>query len=55
VAVFNESDFRDYCYAVTGGSLNRIMFKLPDRDQGVLYYDYSNSSSTGTATNNASP
>ena len=43
----NSGDFNDACRRATGGTLNYIRFTgLPSSSAGVLYYDYSSSSST---------
>ncbi len=46
--VFNDNQFNDYSRSMTGRTLSYIQFpSLPDVNQGVLYYNYRSSSSTG--------
>lgn len=45
---FSASDFNDACKDATGENLRRVKFELPSSTQGTLYYNYTNSSSTGT-------
>ena len=48
---FGAGDFNDAGYAITGRSLNYIRFtSLPSSSAGILYYNYSNSSSSRVTT-----
>lgn len=48
---FGAGDFNDAGYAITGRSLSYIRFtSLPSSSAGVLYYNYSNSSSSRVTT-----
>lgn len=49
VARFDVGDFDDYCERETDYRLNYVRFTLPPSSRGTLYYNYSSSSSRGTA------
>lgn len=53
MVVFDEADFDDYCESITGETLDRVRFTIPGWDEGVLYYDYKTSNSTGTRVSSA--
>ena len=46
---FDVDDFNDYCDDQTGERLNYVRFTLPSSSYGTLRYNYSSSSSTGSA------
>lgn len=51
VVSFDEGDFDAYCWEVLNNSytsVDRVRFRLPSSDEGILYYDYKSSSNTGT-------
>ncbi|MDD4565836.1 MAG: S-layer homology domain-containing protein [Eubacteriales bacterium] len=37
---FDEKDFNDVCEELTEEELDYVKFELPDKDEGVLYYNY---------------
>ena len=45
---FNASDFNAACRSAIGESLSHIRFEPPSSSKGTLYYNYQNSSSTGS-------
>ena len=48
MVTFSDTDFSNYCYSITGQSLDRVHFTLPSWEEGVLYYDYKSVSNMGT-------
>lgn len=49
---FNADDFNEACLDDNGGPLNYVIFSLSASSEGTLYYNYSNSTGSGTTVRN---
>lgn len=45
---FDDDDFYDVCEDVQNAELDYVQFKLPDKDAGILYYNYDEEDDTNT-------